>query len=197
MFSPSSNPGNTFKHASGDGESVPSSTARYPMPMPQPFRHGTIVYGQPADHPGYHPVFQPTYGTWKNSGTDEESPGADLRAEEKAQFNPLGRQSESVTEKSSQHGPNPSPVQYFASPLPLESDLGSQQTDLSSNPQNAGAGETQVQGVEVRELNAEDIKPNVYHFSHLANAVQELETCKTIFGQCDEKLVNELCGFRF
>lgn len=170
MFPPHSNQGHGFKQSSRDDGTIPSMPIQFPMP--QPFRHGTVVYGQSNAYPGYPPAFQPTYGPWQPN--DEASLLADADAQHQAHRyspqNSSGHPPESFSPQ--EQGPTSRPAPFCTSPLSLQSEL---------EPL-----------VEVRELNAEDIKPNVYHFAHLSNALQELETCKTIFKQCDDKLVNDL-----
>jgi len=156
MMSTNYIPGFSFPVASpyateGDG-SLPSMHVRVPMPMAQPFQHGSDVFGQPSGNPSPPPDFRPVYGPPPTSE-------------------------------------RPSPAYNGVSvnvPFRLQ-----HPATTTGTPQVVGGTVPQGWGDEVRELNAEDIKPNDGEFSKLSNAIRELEICKKIFEQCDDQFVTE------
>lgn len=167
------NPGFCFPVAHPyDSDAVPSLPI-IPMPQPQPFQHGTVVFGQPG---GYPSPRAPGGGFW-DQRQERYFPPQHLGGGPPEDFNP---QPQGQTSR-------PAPF-----PLPSSIGLEIEPHVLHISAPYSGPSEAQQPQPVKIQLGADDIKPNVYHFSHLADAVRELGTCKTIFEQCDDKLVNDL-----
>jgi len=166
------NPGFRFPVAHPyDSDTVPSLPI-IPMPQPQPFQHGTVVFGQPGGYPS-----PPGGGFW-DQRQEPYYPPQHLDGGPPEDFDP---QPQGQT----------SPPALFPLPLSIGLEIEPRVLHLSAPYRGPSEAQQPPQPVKI-QLGADDIKPNVYHFSHLADAVRELGTCKTIFEQCDDKLVNDL-----
>lgn len=170
---------------------------RLPMPLPQPFVHGSVLYRPPSGHPSSPPELRPAYGPWQNDSVGAENHNAWPGAHQQTQSHPPPYPGErspfhSYTQPpsypSAYHDTLPprepereSPI-WYGSTLPSSPASNHQAVDATRAPT----------GAVVRDLNAEDIKPDDINFTKLANAVRELGVCKTIFEQCDDKFVSEL-----
>ncbi|KLO13995.1 hypothetical protein SCHPADRAFT_939880 [Schizopora paradoxa] len=169
--------------------SMPSSPGPS-MPIAQPFQH--VVY--PSSTPA-------TFEQWQDNNLNARAPDAWIPNQQRTQLHspPQPTESPSLCSHSSAPQRTASPESYDSGSLSPHQTYtafppaspGQHSPSLVEGYQaNVGVG-GQRQRQTIRQLTADDIRPNDATFSKLSTAVKELETCKTIFEQCDERFVTE------
>lgn len=169
-----------------------------PMPMAQPFQHDTVT--SESSQRNSPPAFRPAYGSQHNG-----TPGSEIHARiQQAQYYspPPPAERSSVHFNLTAQPRTASPESYDGNaPFPHDTPFlqgtathraPPEQQRSAGLPQNVTRIGGQTQGDGVRQLTAEDIKPNESSLSKSTNAVHELDVCRKIFEQCDDKFVSEL-----